>query len=140
MVDESATAPYIARRGERHHVKKSPVSVNVTLFLVLLNALIWLAFAIITAFGLHPAIPEGDLVRWVMSILALLTCLFLIGIYILLRKYGGITYYLMLGILALICILTVTDEFGVADMVVLIINAASFLLLIKDRVYYLQRA
>jgi hypothetical protein len=120
-------------------MNKPPVSVTITLFLIPLNALVWLAFAIITASGLHPAIPEGDLFRWGMSILAFLTCVFLIVVYFLLRRQGGVAYYLMLGMLALISLLSVTDEFGLLDLLVLVINVVSFLLLIKDRAFYLQR-
>lgn len=120
-------------------MNKPPVSVIVTLFLILLNALVWLVFAIITVSGLHPAIPEGDLVRWGMSILAFLTCVFLIVVYFLLRRQGGVAYYLMLGMLSLISLLSVTDEFGLLDLFVLVINVVSFLLLIKDRAFYLQR-
>jgi hypothetical protein len=119
-------------------MKKSTVSVTSPLFLILLNALIWLAFAIITVSGLHSTIPDGALIRWVMSILSFLTSVFLIGVYYLLRRNGGFAYYLLLGMLALISVLTITDEFGLLDLLVLIINAFTFLLLIKDRAFYIQ--
>ena len=118
---------------------KTPVSVTATLFLILINAFIWLAFAIITATGLHPSIPESDLVRLTMSMLALLTSGLLIGLYFFLRRRTSVAYYITLGMLALISLLTVTDEFGLPDLVVLAISVVPFVLLIKDKAWYLQR-
>jgi hypothetical protein len=121
-----------------HPMDKPPASVSATRVLIYLNALIWLAFALIVAFGLHPALPEGALFKWVMVILALAAGLGLLGVYALLRRYGGVAYYLMLASLAFIALLTVTDDFGVSDLLVLIVNVAAIFLLIKDRAFYLR--
>ena len=114
-------------------------SVRLTRYLVYLNALIWLGLAIVIAGGFHTAIPQGPLYSWGMTILALLAFGFLIGDYRLMVKHGGLAYYLMLGMIALISILTVMDEFGLVDLAVLLLNLLTFILLIKDRHYYLQR-
>jgi len=73
-----------------------------------------------------------------MSILALLTSGLLIGLSFFLRRRTSVAYYIMLGMLALISLLTVTDEFGLADLVVLAISVVPFVLLIKDKAWYLQ--
>jgi hypothetical protein len=115
------------------------ISVKLTKYLVFINALIWLVFAIIVAAGFHPAIPHGPRYRWGITILALLTSVFLIGDYRIMMVRGGFAYYFLLGMLALISLLTITDEFGVVDLIVFLFNLLTFILLIKDRRYYLQR-
>ena len=114
------------------------VSSKVTLVFILLNALVWLAFGVITAFDAHPAVPESDLIRWMMATLALLNSGVLIVLSILLRKGSCIAYYLTLGLLAVISILLIMDEFGAADLVVLFLNVVPIILLLKDRGWYLQ--
>jgi hypothetical protein len=118
---------------------KTPISVSATLILLLLNTLIWLAFAIIVAAGAHPSIPEVGLVKWGMAILSLLTTVLLMGLWVFLRRRSSLAYYLTLGLLSVISLLTLTDDFGLSDLIVLIITIAPFVLLIKDRGWYLER-
>lgn len=120
-------------------MKNPPVTVSITLFLIVLDALLWFAFAVITASGAHPAIPDGDLYRWGMSILAFVTSFSLIILIIISKRRGGVAYYLLLGMLFLISILTITDEFGLVDLMVLVLHVIAFLLLLKDKAFYLQR-
>jgi predicted membrane channel-forming protein YqfA (hemolysin III family) len=75
-----------------------------------------------------------------MAILALLTTGLLMGLWLFLRRRSRLAYYLALGLLAVISLLTITDEFGLSDLIVLIITVAPLMLLIKDRAWYLQRA
>ena len=112
---------------------------SITRWLIYLNALIWLSFALITALDLHPAIPEGPLYRWGMSVMAFLTGISLIVLYHLLSKGYRIALYLLLIGFGLISILTITDQFGIYDLIVLILNLAIFLLLIKERHQYLTQ-
>jgi len=118
---------------------KPPSTVTAAHFLLLLNALVWLVFGIIVAAGLHPSMPESDVFRWTMAVLALLTTSVLLGLWVFLRRRSGIAYYLTIGLLVVLSILTVTDEFGLPDLMVLIIIAAPLVLLIKDRAWYLRR-
>ena len=119
---------------------KRPSTVPAALFLLLLNALVWLVFGIIVAAGLHPSMPESDVVRWTMAVLAFLTTGVLLGLRVFLRRRSRIAYYLTIGLLVVLSTLTVTDEFGLSDLIVLIIIAAPLLLLIKDRAWYLRRS
>lgn len=116
-----------------------PRTTPVTTILILLNALIWLAFAIIVATGLHPAIPNSSLVRGVTATLASLTSGALLLLSILLKKRYTLAFYLTLALLLLISFLTITDEFGIYDLIVLLITLIPLILLIKDRAWYLNQ-
>jgi hypothetical protein len=71
--------------------------------------------------------------------MALMTGLSLIILYHLLLKGYRITYYLLLSGLGILSILTISDQFGIYDLIVLIIHLAAFLLLLKDRHQYLRK-
>ncbi len=55
-------------------------------------------------------------------------------------KRGGPTYYLILGLLAAFSVLTITDQFGLVDLLVLAVHLLAFVLLMKDRSRYLRSA
>jgi len=119
---------------------KTPASVSAVLVFLLLNALVWLGFAIILASGVHPSMPVSNQVRWIMAILAFLIAGALLGLCIFLRRRNRIAYFLTLGLLLVTSFLTVTDQFGLSDLIVLTVMVIPFGLLIKDRGWYLQRA
>ena len=104
-------------------------------FLIYLNAAIWFGLAVLIALDLHPAIPEGPSYRWGMSIMALLVGSLLIALY----RYSArsrVAHFLLLGLLALIAFLTLTDEFGLADLAVLISHLLTAVLLMTHRADY----
>lgn len=115
-----------------------PRSVPATLVFMLLNALVWLGFGVIIATDLHPALPDQPLIKWVMAILSLLIAGILLALFILLRKRSQIAYLLTIGLFLIISLLTVFDEFGWADLIVLALNIIPVILLIKDQIWYLQ--
>jgi len=115
-----------------------PRSVSAALALILLNVLIWFAFGIIVAANVHPALPTSSLIKGVMAFLAFATAGILLILLALLFRQNRVAYFLTLGLLVAISILTIFDDFGLADFVVLIINIAPIILLIKDRAWYLQ--
>jgi hypothetical protein len=117
---------------------KPPVSVAAALLLLLLNALVWLAFAVLVAAGAHPSIPHTDLVKWTMAVLAFLNAVVLMGLCGLLRRGNHVAYYLTLGLLVVLSLLTVADQFGISDLIVLILLGVPLVLLVKDRAWYLQ--
>ena len=119
---------------------RPPISATFTLVFILLNALFWLGFGIIIALDLHPALPNQPFIKTIMTFFALGISGIMVGLFIFLRKRNQITYYLTVGILAGIALLTIFDEFGVADLIVLIINLVPLILLIKDRDWFLQTA
>ena len=117
-----------------------PRSVRLTKYLVFSDAVIWMLLAVVIAVDLHPALPVGAVYRWIMASLALMAGIFLIGDYWIMIKRGGWAFYLMLGALAVISLLTLFDQFGFPDLIVLLINVLSFALLLKDRSFYLRQA
>ena len=119
---------------------KTPVSVSTALDLLLLNALLYLAFTIIVAVGAHPSFQEIDLLRWTIATLSILTSGLLIGLLVSLRRRSALAYYLTLGLLFGISLLILADQFGLPDLIVLIITVVPLVLLIKDRAWYLRRS
>ena len=117
--------------------KDKPVSVVITLFFLLLNALIWLSFGAIVAADLHPALPDLPQINLIMASLAFMAGFFLLGMMILLGKRNRWAYFLSLAALLFIMLLTINDDFGLVDLVVLILEIIPFVLLIKDGKWYL---
>ena len=116
-----------------------PLSVSVNLFFILLNALVWLAFGLIVALHIHPALPDNPILLGGMAFLSFCAAGLLLGLFIFLRKQVRLAWFVALAFLVLASILTIFDDFGWADLVVLGINLVPIILLIKDRVWYLQR-
>lgn len=114
-----------------------PPSVSAALFFILLNALIWLTLGIIIAFNAHPALPDAPLLKGIMAFLSLLTAGILLSLSVFLGQRSRMAYFLTAGLLIAISFLTVFDQFGLVDLVVLAINIVPIILLIKDRAWYL---
>ena len=115
-----------------------PLSVSVASIFILLNALVWLAFGVIIAANAHPALPNLPLLKGVMAFLSFATAGILLGVFIFLGKRSRIAYFIALGLFVATSLLTIFDQFGLADIVILAINIVPIILLIKDRAWYLQ--
>jgi hypothetical protein len=115
-----------------------PRSVSAVLIFIIFNALVWLALGIIIASNAHPALPDVPLVKGIMAFLALAIAGILSGLFVYLGKRSRIAYFSSLGLLAVISVVTIFDQFGWVDLVILIINVVPLILLIKDRAWYLQ--
>ncbi|MGB7539695.1 MAG: hypothetical protein WBM17_14230 [Anaerolineales bacterium] len=118
---------------------RRPNTATFAFALILLNAIVWLFFAILIALDLHPALPDSAAVRWIMGILAIGCACLLLALVVLLGRRIRMAYFLTLGLLALLVILTITDEVGLADWIYLLLVAAPILLLVKDRSWYLTQ-
>lgn len=115
-----------------------PLSITITLALILLNGLVWLVFGTIVAAGLHPTLPDSRLMQWTMAILAFVTAGVLIALSIFLHRKSSVAYALTLALLILIAMFTALDEVGWADLIVLGIDVVPIVLLIRDRAWYLR--
>jgi lysylphosphatidylglycerol synthetase-like protein (DUF2156 family) len=104
---------------------------------MLLNALIWLGLGLIIALRAHPALPKDPLIQGGMAFLSFCAAAILLGLFIFLRKRCRPAWFAALGFLVLTSILTIFDDFGWTDLLVLVINLVPLILLIKDRVWYL---
>lgn len=118
---------------------KKPFTVTIAFVFILFNALVWLGFTILIAGNLHPALPDLPAARWIMGILAFGCAGTLIALAVVLLRRVRPAYFLTAGLLALLVILTITDEVGLADLVYLVIAATPLILLIKDRSWYLKK-
>jgi hypothetical protein len=119
-------------------MSKPPVLASVGLLLLRINALLWLAFGILTASGAHPGIPDTPFIRWGMASLAIGGALLLLTLDHFLRKHSRVAYVGTLALLSFIAISLLADQFGLADLAVLILTAAPILLLAKEHDWYLQ--
>ena len=116
----------------------TPSTVRYTRLLILLNALLWLAFGLVTAVGAHPSYPEPGTLRWAMAISALLAAAFLGTIVGPAARRNRIAYWAVVFVLAAISVAAIFDQFGVADLAFEIITLLPLALLIRDRNWYLQ--
>ena len=115
-----------------------PFSVSVALIFIVLNALVWLALGIIIAANAHPAMSVPPIIKGAMAFLSITATAVLLGLFFFLGKRSRIAYFLTLAFLAVASLLTIFDQFGWSDLVVLIINLIPMFLLIKDRRWYLS--
>ncbi len=115
-----------------------PLTVNANFAFILLNALIWLVLGIVVAADIHPALPDNPTMRGIMAALSLVITAILVTLFIFLLKRFRMAYYLTLVFFALTSLLTIFDQVGLSDIVVLVINIIPIVLLIKDRAWYLQ--
>jgi lysylphosphatidylglycerol synthetase-like protein (DUF2156 family) len=120
-------------------MKKRPLTVNVTLIFVIINALIWLILGMIIALHLHPSLPDNPVIRWSMAFLSFAAAAILIGLFFLLRRQIPVAWFFSVGFFVLSALLTFFDQFGLTDLVVLVINVIPIILLIKDRAWFLRR-
>ena len=124
--------------GWESTLTKRPLSVLINLIFILLNALVWLALGVIIALHAHPALPDNPIIQGAMAFLSFCAAGILLGILIFLLRRIRIAWFASLGFLAVTSILTIFDDFGWTDLVVLVVNLVPIILLIKDRAWYLQ--
>jgi len=115
-----------------------PLSVSLAFVFILLEALFWLAFGGLVVANIHPGLPDLPFIKEIAAFLAFATAGTLVGLFIFLTKHNRSAYFLALGILGAISLLSIFDDFGWPDLTVLIITLVPILLLIKDRAWYLQ--
>ena len=104
--------------------------------LILINAAFWLSFALFAARGGLPADLSIGPAKWVMTVLALGAALTLGFLVFFLNKRKKAAFFIVLGVLALIGTLSITDEVGVFDLFILIISFAAIVLLVMNRSWY----
>jgi hypothetical protein len=120
-------------------MNRSPATVRAALLLLALDSLLWFAFGVVAAAGGIASIADPPALRWGMAGLALASAAALAGLAILLSRRVRPAFYLAVILLALIAVLSVTDQIGVLDLVALAISVIPLVLLLKDRAWYLRR-
>lgn len=119
-------------------MKNLPRSVSLALWLILLNAAFWFIYAVLVASGVAGVFPLENVVKWVMVGLALGCAVALISATFFLLRRSRLAFYAAVVLLALIAVLSVTDDFGLPDLVSLLLSLIPLGLLFKDRTWYLQ--
>jgi lysylphosphatidylglycerol synthetase-like protein (DUF2156 family) len=117
-----------------------PSTVRLTRLLIVLDAVLWLAFGLTTAIGAHPSYKEPGVLRWAMATIALFAAGVLAGLAIFLMKRSRLAYWLAVASLAAMALAGLLDELGLADLVFLVATILPLALLLKDRVWYLEEA
>jgi lysylphosphatidylglycerol synthetase-like protein (DUF2156 family) len=120
------------------HTISRPRTVTLTLVFILLNALVWVVFSVITATNANPALLVPPLIKGIMASLSIAIAVMLLGLFIFINRRNRIAYYLAFVLLIATFLLNFFDDIGLVDLVVIIINIIPIILLIKDRDWYLQ--
>ncbi len=117
-----------------------PRTVRITLFLILLNAVVWLGFAFLAVLGVIPGLPEIPGLRWLMAGLAL-ACSIVLGLTaFLLQRRVRLGLVLGLLLLTIIAVLSLSDQLGWLDILSFLVCLVPLVLLVKDREWYLRSA
>jgi hypothetical protein len=116
---------------------ETPRPVRLAQALFYLNAIIWLLFGVMSLFRMADRNPESSVTLTILAILmfvnvgAMLFCALTIG------KGRKWFYFLALAVLALNIVLSITDEFGFFDFLVLALDVLLLGLLISHRKSFL---
>ena len=121
------------------NLAKRPITVAVTLFLLLILALLWLAFSLLFALGGNISYYQVTAFKWLISALAFLASLMLVGLCYFLRKRSKFAWYGMVLILSAMTLAGFLDQLGLIDILSILLTVFPLALLIKDRKWYLRK-
>ena len=123
----------------RDRMNRFSTTVLAALVLILLDAILWLAFGIAAACGSIASIAHPAIVRWVTAGLAWASAATLAGLAILLGRRSRLAFHLAVILLAIIAILSLADEVGLLGLVSLAVSVVPLMLLLKDRGWYVRQ-
>ncbi len=115
-----------------------PITVTINLIIILINALIWLILGIIIAANVLPGLPDLPQMKYILAVLSIVIAGILLGLTFFLCKSSRTAFYLTLAFFGITSILGIFDDVGLSDIAFLIISLIPIILLVKDRVWYLQ--
>jgi hypothetical protein len=118
-------------------IVRRPWTITANRILILVNIFIWLGLGIIIATNRHPALPIPSAMKAIMAIMSFAMAGILTTLFILLLRGNRGAFYLLLGFFGLTSLLTIFDDVGLSDIVVLILNILPVVLLVWDRRWYL---
>ena len=88
--------------------------------LFFLNAAVWLAFGISSLF--FRAINDGGMVRWVITILMIANAVVMFWFGVMIVSGRNWVFFLAILYVALNVVLSITDQFGWIDAIILLLN------------------
>lgn len=116
-----------------------PGSTRLTFALILMNSAVWVGFSVLVQVGALPGIQANNPLGVAMIVLALLAASALIVLGVFTKQRRRWAYILTVAAFLFLIVLTITDEVGPADLVVLLLEVLTLSLLLKDWRWYLQR-
>jgi hypothetical protein len=117
---------------------RRPITFTISLVCILLNALVWLGLGAIIALNAHPAIPDLPYIKPFMIIASFGIAVVLFGLFFFLYKLNRWAFIPALTVLGASVLLNIFDQLGWSDLIVIALNLIPFILLIKDRAWYLS--
>jgi lysylphosphatidylglycerol synthetase-like protein (DUF2156 family) len=115
------------------------LSGRITLAFILINVLIWLAFGGIVVTNAHPALSVPPLIKGIFAFLSFVMALLLAVLLVFLGRRSRTAYFLSLLLFVATILITFFDDVGWVDIFFLLVNVIPFILLIKDRKWYLAK-
>ena len=115
-----------------------PTILRLARALILLDGVLWLAFASIIAAGVHPSYPRGSDFLWPMAAGGLLGAIVMLGIARLLRNPSRLAYWASVAVLAGMLLAGLFDQVGLADVAFMSLTLVPLALLVKERAWYLR--
>jgi hypothetical protein len=120
-------------------VAKRPITFSIALGFILLNAISWLVFSILTGARLIPLGDNSSTLRWLLVVLAVLAAGVLFILYFLLRRQNRAAYFLSLVTFAGLFLLSFMDQIGILDLIYSVITLIPLVLLLICRGWYFQK-
>jgi hypothetical protein len=106
---------------------------------VLINAAIWLIFAILLAVNVVSLNSIPTALRWILVVLAVIVAGVLYALQILLRRHNRVGYFLTLVALAGLVLLTFMDQVGISDLIYAVIALTPLVLLLICQRRFFQK-
>jgi hypothetical protein len=116
---------------------RRPITVTLNYVFIIVNFIIWLGLGLIIAVNAHPALSIPPVLKGIVAAMSIGMAGILLILFILLIRGSIKAYYFTLAFFGATALLTIFDDVGVSDIVVLIVNIIPIILLILDRKWYL---
>ena len=117
---------------------RTPRAVVTAQILFFILAAIWLLFGILSLIRMANGATDQTITMWVVAVLVVANAGAMLVAALGLRNRHRLCYYFALALLVANLVLTVTDQFGIFDLITLLIDTALFALLIGTRKRYLS--
>ena len=120
-------------------MKNIPALIKIAIWFLLASAVVWLVLGVLIAGRLHSGMPSDPLIRWGMAAAAFLACLVMVALAWLLAKHKRLAFFITLLALAVVFLLTLFDQVGWSDAVMMALTLAPFVLLLIGRKWFMQK-
>jgi uncharacterized membrane protein len=121
-------------------LSKHPKLVDLTILFLLVNSILWVTFGLYIALGFHPAIPDNEMVKWIMVVLSIVCGILFAGSMFFLLRHNNFAFYFVCVQLCAILVLTITDQIGISDLIVFLFTLATLINLIANRKWFCDQS